>query len=480
MKKQQAAEDMDNKKEKKLWGGRFEQATEDLVEDFTASVHFDKRLFREDISGSKAHARMLARQGIITEEDAEAIVAGLDAILREIEEGKFQWKKTLEDVHMNIEQTLIERIGDAGRRLHTARSRNDQIATDVRLYLKAEILDLDQCLHELQQGLVSQAERHIDIVMPGYTHLQRAQPILWSHHLLAYFEMFRRDRERLQDCLKRVDSCPLGSAALAGTGFPIDRDYTARKLGFSRVSRNSLDAVSDRDFIIEFLAAASLVMAHLSRLSEELVLWSSQEFDFVELPDSFCTGSSIMPQKKNPDVPELVRGKTGRVYGHLMAALTLIKGLPMAYNRDLQEDKEILFDAVDTVNASVKIMAALVAKLKPKKEKMEQALCKGFLTATDFADYLVQKGVPFRTAHEIVGKAVAMCLHKGVELHELPISELKKLNPLIDEKLYALLTPEGSVESRRSKGGTASIMVKAAIEEAKEWLKSDGEPLDVH
>ena len=471
---------MSDNNKTKLWGGRFKQATKGLVEDFTASVHFDKRLFRQDILGSKAHAKMLAKQGIISNEDADAIVKGLDSILEEIEQGKFEWDSSLEDVHMNIEQALINRIGDAGRRLHTARSRNDQVATDVRLYLKEEIARLDALLFELQKGFVFQAENYLDYILPGYTHLQRAQPVLWGHHMLAYFEMFRRDRERLWDCFKRVDSSPLGSAALAGTGFPIDRDYTAKELGFSSVSRNSMDSVGDRDFIIEFIAASSLIMAHLSRLSEELILWSSQEFDFVELPDSFCTGSSIMPQKKNPDVPELVRGKTGRVFGNLMASLTLIKGLPLAYNRDLQEDKEILFDTVDTVSASVEVLAELIKELKPKKDRMEQALQHGFLTATDFADYLVQKGVPFRTAHEIVGKAVALCVEQNKELHELSIDELKKLNSLIDKDLYSLLTPKGSVESRKSKGGTSSIRVKEALEEAKSWLESNGVLFDDH
>lgn len=469
---------MESNKEKKLWGGRFKEATESLVEDFTASVHFDKRLYKQDIIGSIAHAKMLAKQGIIPKEDGDAIVKGLESILGEIESGRFKWQKSLEDVHMNIEQALIEKIGDAGRRLHTARSRNDQVATDVRLYLKEEITALDAALYELQQGLLFQAENYLDYLMPGYTHLQRAQPVLWGHHMLAYFEMFRRDRERLHDCQKRMDVCPLGSAALAGTGFPIDRDYTTQELGFAEVSRNSLDTVGDRDFIVEFLAASSLIMAHLSRLSEELVLWSSQEFDFVELPDSFCTGSSIMPQKKNPDVPELVRGKTGRVYGSLMAALTLLKGLPLAYNRDLQEDKEILFDALDTVAASVKVMSALIPEIRPRKEKMEQALLKGFVTATDFADYLVQKGVPFRTAHEIVGKAVAKCAEKGMELHQLSLDELKELNPLIDEDLYEVLTPRGSAESRKSKGGTASTKVREALNEARNWLNSNGVPLN--
>jgi argininosuccinate lyase len=382
----------------KPWGGRFLEATEKMLEEFSASVHYDCRLYRQDIAGSKVHARMLARQGIISDKDADAIIKGLGEIEEEIASGDFVWSHELEDVHMNIEQALVERIGEAGKRLHTARSRNDQVAADIRLYLREEIDRLDGLLSLLQEALLHQARAHEDLILPGYTHLQRAQPVLWPHHMLAYFEMFRRDRDRLQDCRKRVNICPLGSAALAGTGFPIDREYVAEELGFHGITANSLDAVSDRDFIIEFLATASIAMAHLSRLSEELILWTSAEFSFVDLPDSFCTGSSIMPQKKNPDVPELVRGKTGRVFGHLMSLLTIIKGLPLAYNRDLQEDKEALFDTVDTVYASVEIMAALVARLVPRKEHISRIVTQGFLTATDLADYLVKKGMPFRQA----------------------------------------------------------------------------------
>jgi len=402
----------DKKASKKPWGGRFQEATAKMLEEFSASVHYDCRLYRQDIAGSKVHARMLARQGIISDKDADAIIKGLGKIEEEIASGDFVWSHELEDVHMNIEQALVEHIGEAGKRLHTARSRNDQVAADIRLYLREEIDRLDGLLSSLQEALLHQARAHQDLILPGYTHLQRAQPILWPHHMLAYFEMFRRDRDRLQDCRKRVNICPLGSAALAGTGFPIDREYVAEELGFHGITANSLDAVSDRDFIIEFLATASIVMAHLSRLSEELILWTSAEFSFVDLPDSFCTGSSIMPQKKNPDVPELVRGKTGRVYGHLMSLLTIIKGLPLAYNRDLQEDKEALFDTIDTVCSSVEITAALVARLVPRKEHISRIVTQGFLTATDLADYLVKKGMPFRQAHSVVGKAVSQCISR--------------------------------------------------------------------
>ncbi len=452
----------------KPWGGRFLEATEKMLEEFSASVHYDCRLYRQDIAGSKVHARMLARQGIISDKDADAIIKGLGEIEEEIASGGFVWSHELEDVHMNIEQALVERIGEAGKRLHTARSRNDQVATDIRLYLREEIDRLDGLLSLLQEALLHQARAHEDLILPGYTHLQRAQPVLWPHHMLAYFEMFRRDRDRLQDCRKRVNICPLGSAALAGTGFPIDREYVAEELGFHGITANSLDAVSDRDFIIEFLATASIVMAHLSRLSEELILWTSEEFSFVDLPDSFCTGSSIMPQKKNPDVPELVRGKTGRVYGHLMSLLTTIKGLPLAYNRDLQEDKEALFDTVDTVCASVEIMAALVARLVPRKEHISRIVTQGFLTATDLADYLVKKGMPFRQAHSVVGKAVSQCISQGKELTDMNLEDLKAFSSLIDEDIFEVLSIEGSVGTRRCPGGTAPERVAEALAKAED------------
>jgi len=455
----------------KPWGGRFQEATEKLVEKFSASEHFDRRLCFHDIQGSIAHAAMLARQGIIPHEDADAIRQGLEEIRAEIESGSFQWRPELEDVHMNIERVLSEKVGDAGKRLHTARSRNDQVATDTRLYVREEIDGIDALLHTLQKSLLYQAKSYRDLIIPGFTHLQHAQPVLWSHHWLAYFQMFLRDRERLSDCRSRVNICPLGSAALAGTGFPIDRQWVARELGFSDISHNSLDAVGDRDFIIEFLADLSMIMMHLSRLSEELVLWASSEFGFVDLPDGYCTGSSIMPQKKNPDVPELVRGKTGRVYGHLISLLTLMKGLPLAYNRDLQEDKEALFDAVDTVKLSVEVMAGLIARIKPRPERLKHVVNTGFLTATDLADYLVGKGLPFREAHEVVGKAVAQCIDRGVELTDLSPEELSGLHPSIGQDVVEILTPEGSVEARNCPGGTGSRAVAQAMEQAEEWLK---------
>ena len=458
---------VDKKALEKPWGGRFQEATEKMLEEFSASVHYDCRLYRQDIAGSKVHARMLARQEIISDKDADAIIKGLGEIEEEIASGGFVWSHELEDVHMNIEQALVERIGEAGKRLHTARSRNDQVATDIRLYLREEIDRLDGLLSLLQEALLHQARAHEDLILPGYTHLQRAQPVLWPHHMLAYFEMFRRDRDRLQDCRKRVNICPLGSAALAGTGFPIDRKYVAEELGFHGITANSLDAVSDRDFIIEFLATASIAMAHLSRLSEELILWTSAEFSFVDLPDSFCTGSSIMPQKKNPDVPELVRGKTGRVYGHLMSLLTIIKGLPLAYNRDLQEDKEALFDTVDTVCASVEIMAALVARLVPRKEHISRIVTQGFLTATDLADYLVKKGMPFRQAHSVVGKAVSQCISQGKELTDMSLEDLKAFSSLIDGDIFDVLSIEGSVGTRRCPGGTAPERVAEALAKAE-------------
>ena len=436
-----------------------------MLEEFSASVHYDCRLYRQDIAGSKVHARMLARQGIISDKDADAIIKGLGKIEEEIASGDFVWSHALEDVHMNI-----ERIGEAGKRLHTARSRNDQVAADIRLYLREEIDRLNGLLSSLQEALLHQARAHQDLILPGYTHLQRAQPILWPHHMLAYFEMFRRDRDRLQDCRKRVNICPLGSAALAGTGFPIDREYVAEELGFHGITANSMDAVSDRDFIIEFLATASIAMAHLSRLSEELILWTSEEFSFVDLPDSFCTGSSIMPQKKNPDVPELVRGKTGRVYGHLMSLLTIIKGLPLAYNRDLQEDKEALFDTVDTVYASVEIMAALVARLVPRKVHISRIVTQGFLTATDLADYLVKKGMPFRQAHSVIGKAVSQCISQGKELTDMSLEDLRAFSSLIDEDIFEVLSVEGSVGTRRCPGGTAPERVAEALAKAEKKM----------
>ncbi len=457
---------------KKPWGGRFKEATDELVERFTASEHFDRRLFRHDIAGSKAHAEMLARQGIISSQDAHNIIEGLSEIEADIEAGRFQWRPELEDVHMNIEKALVDRIGEAGKRLHTARSRNDQVATDTRLYVREQIDRMDRLLSLVQEALLLQASERPALVMPGYTHLQRAQPVLWAHHMLAYFEMFKRDRQRLKDCRKRVNICPLGSAALAGTGFPIDRQYVARRLGFEGISSNSMDAVSDRDYLVEFLAALSLVMVHLSRLSEELILWSSSEFSFVDLPDAYCTGSSIMPQKKNPDVPELVRGKAGRVFGHLIAVLVQIKGLPLAYNRDLQEDKEALFDAVGTVSLSLEVMAGIIAHMRPREERLAEAVKSGFLTATDLADYLVKKGVPFRQAHAIVGQAVAACARQGKELTDMTFDELRALHPNIEEDVFDVLSAEGSVGARNCPGGTGFARVKEAIESASLWLRT--------
>ncbi|MGB9712813.1 MAG: argininosuccinate lyase [Dissulfurimicrobium sp.] len=457
----------DKKTVKKPWGGRFAEDTDKLVERFTASIHFDKRLYRQDIAGSKAHATMLVKQGIISPEEGMAIVRGLDEIQHDIEAGKFVWQEALEDVHMNIEQALVERIGDAGKKLHTARSRNDQVVTDTRLYLRDETDRISDLIHGLQLALLSQAKRHPELIIPGYTHLQRAQPVLWPHHMLAYYEMFKRDKERLADCRRRINICPLGSAALAGTGLPIDREFTANELGFDDISANSMDAVADRDFAVEFLAALSIIMAHLSRLSEELILWSTVEFGFIELPDAFCTGSSIMPQKKNPDVPELIRGKTGRVYGCLMAMLTLIKALPMTYNRDLQEDKEALFDAIDTVSASLEMMTAIISRLEPKKEHIGKVLEKGFLTATDLADYLVKKELPFRSAHEVAGRIVASCIETGRDIKDLSLDEFKAFSPLIEEDVYDVLTVEGSLRSRCSIGGTAPETVAEAVRRAE-------------
>jgi argininosuccinate lyase len=454
--------------EKKLWGGRFKESTNKLVEEFTESVSYDKRLAPYDIAGSVAHVKMLEKQGIISQEEADRIVKALNEILQEIERGEFEWKRELEDVHMNIEKRLIEKVGAVGGKLHTGRSRNDQVATDVRLYVRKEIKEILKLLKELRKAFFKQAQENLGVIMPGYTHLQIAQPVLYSHHMLAYYQMFKRDAERFEDTLKRVNVSPLGSAALAGTSYPLDREFTAKLLGFSTVTRNSMDAVSDRDFVAETIFNCAMVMAHLSRLSEELILWSSQEFDFIELPDAFCTGSSIMPQKKNPDVSELTRGKTGRVYGDLVAILTIIKGLPLTYNRDLQEDKEPLFDAIDTVKACLKVNALIVEGMKPKKRRMEEQAKKGFSLATDLADYLAKKGVPFRDAHRIVGELVAYCLDKGKGLEELSLEEFKKFSDKFDRDVLELMSLEGSVNSRNVVGGTATEQVKAEIEIIRE------------
>ncbi|MCG6971141.1 MAG: argininosuccinate lyase [Gammaproteobacteria bacterium] len=454
----------------KPWGGRFKEPTDVFVEAFTASVGFDKRLYAHDIAGSIAHARMLAHVGVLTSGEYEAIVEGLQAIKEEIEQGRFEWKVALEDVHMNIEARLIERIGEVGKKLHTGRSRNDQVATDVRLYLRDEIVEIQAELTRLQQNVVLLAEAHVDTIMPGFTHLQTAQPVTFGHHMLAWFEMLKRDAGRLSDCAARVNIMPLGAAALAGTSYPIDRSYSAELLGFTAVAQNSLDAVSDRDFVIEFIAVCSLIMTHLSRFSEELILWASAQFDFIELGDSFCTGSSIMPQKKNPDVPELIRGKTGRINGHLVSMLTLMKGQPLAYNKDNQEDKEPLFDTIDNINGSLRVFADMIPAIKVKSDNMREAALKGFSTATDLADYLVRKGVPFRDAHEIVGRAVNRGIELGKDLSQMSLKELQKFSKKIEQDVFDVLTLEGSVAARDHIGGTAPRQVASAVAQAKQWL----------
>ncbi len=461
---------------KKPWSGRFEEKTEVAVEEFTASLSFDRRLYRQDIAGSIAHARMLARQGIISPAEAEQIVKGLEEIRLKMEAGEFVFETAMEDIHMAVEAALIAKIGEKGRKLHTARSRNDQVALDVRLFLAEEVEALVAALADLRRAGARMARRHFGVIMPGYTHLQRAQPILLAHHLLAYDEMWRRDQARLSESLARIRVSPLGAAALAGTTFPIDPRYTAEQLGFKEVLRNSLDAVSDRDFVLEFLAHAAIIMVHLSRLAEELVLWSSSEFGFVELPDAYATGSSIMPQKKNPDVPELIRGKTGRVCGNLMSLLMTCKGLPLAYNRDLQEDKEPLFDTVDTVKASVSLMAGLLESLQIRPERLTAALRGGFLTATDMADYLVTKGVPFRTAHEQVGQTVRHAETQGKELWELSLEEIIKFAPRAEADLFDWLKIENSVARRTSPGGTAPERVAEALKKVEEELGLGGGP----
>jgi len=451
----------------KLWGGRFTQPTDKFVEEFTASINFDKRLYHQDIRGSIAHATMLGKQGIIPIEDVEAIVTGLKAILDQIEAGTFDFSVSLEDIHMNIEARLSQRIGDAGKRLHTGRSRNDQVALDIRLYLRDELVEISAYIDLLIDALIFQAEENLSVIMPGFTHLQTAQPILFSHHMLAYHEMLKRDKARMEDCLKRTNVMPLGAGALAGTTFPIDREYVAELLDFPEVTRNSLDSVSDRDFALEFCAAASIMMMHLSRFSEELILWSTSEFKFVDLSDSFCTGSSIMPQKKNPDVPELVRGKTGRVYGNLMALLTIMKSLPLAYNKDMQEDKEPLFDTIDTVKGCLKVFADMVREMRVNPVRMKAAAAAGFSTATDVADYLVRKGIAFRDAHEIVGKTVRYCIENGTDIPELLLAQWQLFSPRIEDDIFASITLEASVNARRATGGTALERVKAEIARAK-------------
>jgi argininosuccinate lyase len=447
----------------KLWGGRFAETTAGSVEAFTASIHYDARLYRYDIAGSKAHAAMLADQGLLTQDELGAIVAGLSSIENDIDQGVFEFRRELEDIHMNIEKALVERIGPAGAKLHSARSRNDQIALDLKLYLRDQCDRLVLLLDEVRRSFVVLARKYLGNVMPGYTHMQRAQPVLISHHMLAYFEMFGRDRDRFLDCRKRLNLLPLGSAAMAGTGLPINREHVAQALGFAGVTANSMDTCGDRDFAIEFVSCCTMVQLHLSRLSEELVLWSSQEFSFVDISDRFCTGSSIMPQKKNPDIPELIRGKCGRVTGSLMTLITLMKGLPLTYNRDMQEDKEPVFDAVDTVSASLAITAELLGNLIFKTEQMQEATRTGCITATDLADYLVLKNVPFREAHGIVGRAVAFCITKGCELEQLSLDDLRTFSPAIEEDVFAILSVEGSINSRISMGGTGILRVREAV-----------------
>jgi len=456
----------------KPWGGRFSEPTDAFVERFTASVGFDKRLYRADIAGSIAHATMLAKVGILTEDEASQIIAGLKDIQASIEAREFEWSVSLEDVHMNIEAALTAKIGAVGKKLHTGRSRNDQVATDIRLYLRDGIDGLCEAIRAVQKGILSLAEQEVDTIMPGFTHLQTAQPVSFGHHLLAWFEMLQRDFERLQDCRKRVNIMPLGAAALAGTSFPIDRHLTAELLGFDKPAANSLDAVSDRDFAIEFTAAGSLIMTHLSRMSEEMVIWTSAQFDFIDLPDRFCTGSSIMPQKKNPDVPELVRGKTGRVNGHLVSLLTLMKGQPLAYNKDNQEDKEPLFDTLDTLGDCLKAFADMIPAIRTKKDIMRSAALKGFATATDLADYLVRQGMPFRDAHEVVGKAVAFGIAEGRDLSELTLAELQQFSAGIQEDVFHVLSLEGSLNARNHIGGTAPEQVRQAITTAQALIDS--------
>jgi argininosuccinate lyase len=452
----------------KPWGGRFTAPTHEFVEAFTASVTFDQQLYEYDIMGSIAHAQMLAHVGVLTESECQQIVQGLQEIKREIANGAFQWSVALEDVHMNIETRLTQKIGLIGKKLHTGRSRNDQVATDIRLYLRHEIDVIIEQLKHLIEALAKLAEREAETIMPGFTHLQSAQPITFGHHLLAWSEMLLRDRARLQDTRRRVNSLPLGAAALAGTSYPIDRHYTAQLLGFETVAENSLDAVSDRDFAIEFTATAAILMMHLSRFAEELILWSSTQFQFIELSDAFCTGSSIMPQKKNPDVPELVRGKTGRVYGHLFSLLTLMKSQPLAYNKDNQEDKEPLFDTVATIKGSLRVYTDMIPALQVNRTAMREAAQQGFTTATDLADYLVRKGLPFREAHEIVGQAVRYCIDSQCDLAQLPLTTLKNFSSLIENDIYDVLTLEGSVNARHHFGGTAPEQVKNAIQRLRQ------------
>lgn len=457
----------------KLWSGRFEKKTAVEVDDFHSSIHFDWRLYRHDISGSIAHARMLGRQGIISKEEAGLICAALEQLLKEIESGSITFSKEAEDIHMNIEALLIQRIGETGKKLHTGRSRNDQVALDTRMYAREETDQILQLLSALQSKLLELAENHTETCMPGYTHLQKAQPVTLAHHIMAYFEMFRRDMERLMDCRKRINVMPLGSGALAGTTYPLDREWVARELGFSGITRNSLDAVSDRDYVIEILGCCSMIMMHMSRFCEELILWSTDEFGFVTMDDSYSTGSSIMPQKKNPDVAELIRGKTGRVYGNLMALLSVMKALPLAYNKDMQEDKEALFDSLDTVKKCIHVFIGMLSAIKFNTDQMQRSVLSGFANATDAADYLVKKGLPFRSAHEIIGRMVLHCIQNSIGLVDLELSRFKEFSPLFEEDVYETLTLKACVNERKLPGGPAPETVKQAIEEGRAWLKNN-------
>jgi argininosuccinate lyase len=465
---------MEKKMSGKLWDGRFSEKTDRSVEAFTASIEIDRRLYPYDIEGSIAHSKMLAKVHIISDEESALLIKGLSEIKGELDRGDFQFDDSLEDIHMHIEARLLQRIGKVAQKLHTARSRNDQVALDVRMLLREETGKIIRQLTALRKELVALASLHLDTVIPGYTHTQRAQPVLLAHHFMAYYEMFTRDGERLCDCLARINVMPLGAAALAGTTYPIDRAYVAELLGFPQISQNSLDAVADRDFIIEFLSAASILMVHFSRLSEELILWSSSEFRFIELPDAFATGSSIMPQKKNPDVCELVRGKAGRVFGDLVALLTMMKSLPLSYNRDMQEDKAPLFSSIDILQASIDIYARMLPRIVVNREVMRKAASAGYLSATDMADYLVQKGVPFREAHAIVGKAVSFALSQQKELHELSLKQMQGFSPLIEADIYDYLTLEQMIDRRVSAGGTARSNVLSAIQQAQHNLSEGG------
>lgn len=458
----------------KLWGGRFEKSTDEMINEFQASIDFDKRMYREDVQGSIAHAKMLAAQKIISDDDAQKICAGLEKILAQIDAGQFKFSVALEDIHMNIEKALTDSIGAAGGRLHTARSRNDQVALDTHLYIRRQVREIQNLILDLQKELVKAAEKNSDVIFPGYTHLQRAQPILFAHHLLAYFSMLQRDFDRFEGVHARADIMPLGAGALAGTTFDIDRNFVARELDFAAIYSNSLDAVSDRDYLLEFLSAASILMVHLSRFSEEIILWCSREFSFIELDDAHCTGSSMMPQKKNPDVPELVRGKAGRVFGHLMALLTTVKALPLAYNKDLQEDKEGVFDALDTVKFSLAVFAQIVAGMKVCRENMRRAVEEDFSNATDLADYLVKKNLPFRQAHEVAGKLVHFCIERGVYLKDLTLDDFKKFSPLFEADIHDAIKPETCVAARNSQGGTSPQQVQMQIDAAHAWIKNHG------